>query len=483
MSSLFSFSGEPSASSLLTDKGSEYKTYFISYFMECLDVEYRYLEDVAAGHHQSRLAERDQYLSMLMSAISMTGGAALSSVGVGGANCIIEAFVHMAKRRIQQNANQKSSDQLAGMVPVLNRVQRETVYQLISTEMWYRYGPAVFNFMFKRNLQLEATLLLKAITRIGAIRVLFNAMSNGIWLTATNVPTLVDGIFDAFSSFPEKTKLQQLLKGELIMGKSKLSIQGLYTEGALLEPGLTVWNREEPGNTDSVAVEQLEQHPTAKSGFLFGRKKKSTKTSSSADGTDQFPNGLICVPAGHQQPDDYVHFNVTKSECELFGVDICLKFNHRYVGFHHIVDYLVSMKGVADPLSFGVWLCENPKYSSEFKSVNVAEFIPIYRGRIDGTVLALKGADFADGVFDRCDLSYCILFKLTIKSMKQCNVYGTELCDCSIVGPAMNNSLLSMCRIVQCSFQQVRGVLSLKYCSLIKSSFAEARLHLSWDGK
>jgi hypothetical protein len=453
--------GQLTASAILSERENECRENFIAYFMECLDVEYRFLEDVAAGRHEARIAERDQYMNMLLSAISMVSGTASNTIGIGGAGFIIDAFVSLAKKRIQNNANDKSSSQLAGMVPVLTRVQRETVFSLIGAEMWCRYGPAVINFVCRPTVNGNIDVMLKGICRIGAIRVLFYAMNNGIRLTGNNVPAMVDGIMAAFDSFPEKTKLQQFFKGELTFGTTKLSVQGLYTEAGLLEPGLSCWVR----GDIVVPVARAQQ---GKSGSTH---------------PDMFPYGMMCVPPQYLRPQMYVRHNYQRADSEVLGVKLSLEFKHRFVCFEQILEYLRAVKGVTSPQPFGAWLCASPTYSQEFQAVNVEEFVPAYRGRLDGSVLAMSGVDFGDGIFDGCDFSYCTLTRLMIKSMKQVNLYGSEISESTIVAAAMNGSLFCMCRIVQCSFQGTRGMLSFKYCSFARSTFAQARLQMSWDGK
>jgi hypothetical protein len=437
-----------SASSVLRERETDCRQCFISFFMECLDVEYRFLEDVAAGHHEARIQERDQYLNLLLSAVSMSSGTIASAVpGGGAAGFIIDAFVHMAKKRIQDDANDKSSGQLARLVP-MSRTQRESVFHLIGTEMWYRYGPAVMNFIFKPHFQGNMDTLLKGVTRIGAIRVLFFAMSNGIRLISMNVPTLCDGIFAAFDSFPEKTKLQQLLRGDILFGNRKLSVQGLYTETGLLEPGLCYWIRGD-----------------------------------SLNNADLFPYGFMNVPAGYLRNGSFVRYHNQRQDLEAtFSAKLCLGFRHRYVSFDHIVEYLVAVKGSAGAgPPFGSWLCGHQVFMQEFHCRDGAEFVPIYRGRLDGAVLALRGGDFSDGNFEGVDFSFCTITKVVIKGMRHCNIHGSEISECTVVGGAMNNTMFSMCRIAQCSFQHTRGVMSFKFCSMSKCNFGEARLHLSWD--
>jgi hypothetical protein len=459
------------------------KESFINCFEMSLDTELRYLNEVAAGRADARQDERQQYASMLMTALSMASGTLASVAGVGAVSPLIDGMAYLVKKHIQDTANKTVTERLAGVKQSKSLLAE--MFSAIAEEVWNRYGAAVLYFIFKPGFTANRTgAIIQGICRVGAIRVLFAALENQTELRGPNVPKLVDGIFDGFSSFPDSTSaekkikegLTDLLKGELVFGTVKLSIQGLYTEPGQLEPEQKFWIKDEQNVLSSLQT-AVDAPKPANSWSVFSKK------ASVPPPAELVKYGFMCVPAasagGLVRDFTYKQFGTQQLiDCHELPVKLCLGLNNRYVAMDHILAYLKAVKGAPapGPPTFAAWLISDKKYSQEFQTANL---VPMYRGRIDGKTLERNQADFADGKFDGTDFSYCSFSYVKIVSMKGCKIRGATFAECEVVRDAMHFAELLMCTVSGTSFKSTTGVLTLKFCEFSRCHFEGTRLNLT----
>lgn len=269
---------------------------------------------------------------------------------------------------------------------------------------------------------------------------------------------------DGYEGFPERDLLSQLCHGAIEMFDLKkekvvLSSEGLYTRCGFTTPGGQFWihadydrqkgkdgrvggyvtfnNPTKPAAVAKGDFHHLEDHLVPKYGYL-------------ACASASEPSGLSYRkhhPTGEVNP----------------HVALLAKFKYQYVGLQQILDYLKVVASAAGSTSrpdFHVWLMQ--------AKPGVTKVQAMYRGCLDDRVLKQSGLD---GAFTGVDFSYTVFRNVTLGNLRQAKLIGCTFLQCKATGDALSGADLSLSKVDQCDFQGLRGVITLNYGLLARTTF------------
>lgn len=146
---------------------------FTRQFADSLAVEWRFVEEISHGLAQSRPDAVQRHLNLMFSVVNVVVSNA-SPFGSG-----VVSFLTSQVERYVQDKNNKKTEKQTSELTKHSPEKRNILFLQIATEVMYRYGASIYQFMEMAGAESSAVAL-DRLARTGAIRIIYSALKRNI---------------------------------------------------------------------------------------------------------------------------------------------------------------------------------------------------------------------------------------------------------------------------------------------------------------